>query len=197
MEIHHWIEILITVLGLLGVWKMLSKKIAAIGTKADRLDSKYFEMVADQMHTLASQRPPEKTRGIDIDFENGTRYVTLLILGEWIQVGTGVKLQGLYERSGKTVYQIQIDNVWRLRRHRHTEREIVEVLNGKMIDLETGAVFEKGAEWDIPAGEYHAVEFITTNDEPCMIKVTTIPALKSLEHTPLMLDDMEGLVGVS
>ena len=193
-----WVGLTITVLGSMGVWKLLSKKIAEIGTKTEKqLDKKFFQMVAEQMHTLASQRAPEKTRGIDIDFENGTRYVTLMILGEWIQVGTGVKVQGLYEKGEKTVYQIQIDNVWRLRRHRHSEREILEVINGRMIDIETGKQYHKGEEWDIPAGEFHAVEFLTLNDEPCMIKVTTIPALKTLEHTPLMLDDMQGLVGLS
>ncbi len=72
MEPTDWVGLTITVLGSMGVWKLLSKKIAEIGTKTEKqLDKKFFQMVAEQMQTRARQPPPEETRGTKMRFETG------------------------------------------------------------------------------------------------------------------------------
>lgn len=198
MESSDWISVValaVTVLGLLGVFRRLSKKMDANTAKTDNIETRFFRLIAENMEALAASRPPEKTRALDIQFDDGTRYVVLLLLGEWITIATGVRMQGMYERNNSTTYLIVVDNVWRLRGHSHAEREIVEVVSGVMENLITGEQYKAGQSWTIPANESHTVSFESSSSEPCMVKVTTIPSLKQLSEVPLLLDNLAGLHG--
>lgn len=174
------------------------KRLAA--TQIATMDEWFTEKLSENMIRLATQAGPARTRCIDIAFSDTEVLLRVpVILEQWIALPWGLWVCGVDFAHGSTGYMVKCDNTSRLLTHTHEGSETVRVIQGTMVDLETGTKYVPGGPaWEIPAKSPHSVHFDAPQDDRSFLALVTVrPALPNPNQAPLQLEGLGRLLGAA
>lgn len=169
------------------------RKLRRIDKRIDALKdtsiSGILKATASNIRALCEVADPQKLRTLDIGFEHGIYVSIPIIIGTTYSPYSGLEITGIRSNAECTDYSMQTTQPVTLVRHSHEEREIVEVLDGSMTDLDSGRVYRKGEAWDIEPNLQHRVYF-----EAHGLYIATIrPPLPLASERPVNVDRLHEL----